>query len=216
MSWSLKSSGMDDLLFPLPFILIGWAIGGGSPGPATLSISGTSMAQGRAMGLRLAAGVVVGSAIWGIAAALGFSALMVANVWLFNLIRYVGAGYLLYLAVKSLLSAWRGQAVKPPLTTRGGAFGKGLALHLTNPKAVLGWGAIYAVALAPSAAPISVVTLFIALILTSCFVFFGYAILFSSSPIARGYLRLKRGFDLVFGVLFGAASLKLLTSKLNL
>ncbi len=206
---------MNDLLFPLPFILLGWAIGGGSPGPATLTISGTSMAHGRALGLRLAAGVVVGSAIWGIAAALGFSAIMMSNAWLFNIVRYIGAAYLLYLAGKSLLSAWHGKTVKTPMPSRVGAFGKGLMLHLTNPKAVLGWGAIYAVVLTPDAQPKSVALLFCALITTSAVVFLGYAILFSSPPIARGYLRLKRVFDVTFGVLFGAASLKLLTTKLT-
>jgi threonine/homoserine/homoserine lactone efflux protein len=206
---------MNELLFPLPFILIGWAIGGGSPGPATLTISGTSMAHGRGMGLRLASGVIVGSATWGIAAALGVSAIMMANVWLFNVIRVLGAGYLLYLAVKSLISAWQSAKPKAQDVSRAGAFGKGLMLHLTNPKAVLGWGAIYAVALTPDAQPISVMLLFCALILTSMVVFWGYAILFSSAPIARGYLRLKRWFDLTFGLLFGAASLKLLTTKLS-
>ena len=171
------------------------------------------MAHGRGMGLRLATGVVLGSATWGIAAALGFSAIMMSNVWLFNLVRYAGAVYLLHLAVKSLRSAWQGQALKPQKATRIGAFGKGLALHLTNPKAVLGWGAIYAVAMTPDAQPMSVALLFCALISTSAFVFLGYAILFSSAPIAAGYLRLKRVFDLTFGVLFGAASLKLLITK---
>jgi len=204
---------MSDLLFPLPFILLGWAIGGGSPGPATLAISSTSMAQGRAAGLQLAAGVVAGSATWGIAAALGFSAIMMSNVWLFEIVRYAGAVYLLYLAVKSLRAAWVGAVVAPQKPARIGAFGKGLALHLTNPKAVLGWGAIYAVALTPNAQPTSVAGLFGALIVTSAVVFLGYAVLFSSEPIARGYLRLKRVFDASFGLLFGAASLKLLTTK---
>ncbi|SMX39800.1 LysE family translocator [Octadecabacter ascidiaceicola] len=204
---------MSDLLFPLPFILLGWAAGGGSPGPATLAISGTSMAEGRTRGLQLASGVVLGSAIWGIAAALGFSALMMSNVWLFETVRYIGAAYLLYLALKSLRSAWVGTSVKPAKPARIGAFTKGLTLHLTNPKAVLGWGAIYAVAMTPDAQPQSVALLFCALIATSAFVFLGYAVLFSSAPIARGYVRLKRLFDLTFGVLFGAASLKLLTTK---
>lgn len=207
---------MNDLLFPLPFILIGWAIGGGSPGPATLAISSTSMVHGRVMGLQIAAGVVVGSATWGIAAALGFSAIMMSNVWLFEAVRYAGAAYLLYLALKSLRAAWLGATVAPAKANRAGSFGKGLALHLTNPKAVLGWGAIFAVALTPDAQPASVALLFLALIATSAFVFLGYAVLFSSAPIARGYLRLKRVFDLSFGVLFGAASLKLLTTKADI
>lgn len=206
---------MSDLIFPLPFLLLGWAIGGGSPGPATLAISGTSMAHGRRIGLQLAAGVVAGSAMWGIAAALGFAAIMVSTAWLFEAVRYAGAAYLLYLAIKSLKAAWLGAAIKPPAPTRMGAFGKGLALHLTNPKAVLGWGAIYAVALTPDAQPMSVVLLFGALISTSAVVFLGYAILFSSPPIARGYARLSRWFNLAFGLLFGAASLKLLTARIT-
>lgn len=55
---------MTDLLIPLPVILVGWALAGGSPGPATLAISSTSMAHGRGAGVALATGVVAGSAVW--------------------------------------------------------------------------------------------------------------------------------------------------------
>jgi len=51
---------MSDFLVPLPLILLGWAIGGGSPGPATLAISSTSMEYGRRNGLLLALGVISG------------------------------------------------------------------------------------------------------------------------------------------------------------
>ena len=60
-------------------LLIGWAVAAASPGPATLAISVAAMGGGRAAGLAMAAGVVAGSASWGIAAALGLSALMLAN-----------------------------------------------------------------------------------------------------------------------------------------
>ncbi|AEI95364.1 MULTISPECIES: LysE family translocator [Roseobacter] len=202
------------LLLPLPLILLGWVIGGGSPGPATLAISGTSMQLGRRAGLTVAAGIVVGSACWGITAALGFSAIMMNNAWLFEVIRYLGAAYLMYLALKSLRSAWRGGEVKIPPVAARKLFLKGLMLHLTNPKAVLGWGAIYAIALAPGAGPASVWSLFAALICASSFVFFGYAILFSAAPIARAYTRAKRGFEAAFGLLFAFASLKILTARL--
>ena len=61
---------------PLAALLAGWALAGGSPGPATLAISGTAMGQGRRAGLTIASGIVAGSASWGIAAALGVAALM--------------------------------------------------------------------------------------------------------------------------------------------
>ncbi len=198
---------------PLPLILLGWAVSAGSPGPATLAISGTSMAYGRSAGLALAIGVTVGSASWGIAAALGFSAIMMSSQWIFEIVRYAGALYLLYLAVKSLRSAFQGGGVTPVKAGTSGFFRRGLLLHLTNPKAVLGWGSIYAIALAPDAGASAVWTLFAALLLCSMTMFCGYAIIFSTALIARGYVRSKRWFELVFGLLFGAASIKLLTYR---
>jgi len=79
----------------------------------------------------------------------------------------------------------------------------------------LGWGSIYSVALTAQASPLIVAKLFVALIVTSNIVFLGYAVLFSTPSIVRGYVRMRRGFELAFGLLFGAASLKLLTVKLT-
>lgn len=189
-------------------------VAGGSPGPATLAISGVSMQQGRIAGLTLAAGILLGSASWGVAAGLGFSAVMVANVWMFEALRYVGAAYLLYLASKSLRSAYRGGNAQTADAPRKQLFANGLLLHLTNPKAVLGWGAIYAIALPPGAEFLAIWTLFMTLFAASMTVFLGYAIVFSWPPIARGYAKARRFFDAAFGILFGLASFKILTARL--
>lgn len=208
---------MPDTLLPLTAILLGWLIAGGSPGPATLTISGTSMEYGRRAGLSVALGVVAGSACWGVAAAVGLSAVMIANAWVLELVRYMGALYLLWLAFKSLRAAWRGDSPQPlgQGISRRRLFARGLLLHLTNPKAVLGWGAVYAISLPEGAGPGSVWALFLWLIATSAVVFLGYACIFSTPAIARGYLRAKRWFDLAFGLLFGAASVKILTVRLQ-
>lgn len=163
----------------------------------------------------MAAGVVTGSASWGIAAALGMSALMLTNAWVFELIRYIGAAYLLWLAVKSLRSAIKGAEVKAAKVSIERLFVKGFLIHITNPKAILAWGAIYAIALPADAGSAQVWQLFLALSLTSMTVFFGYGYLFSNPAIVRGYTAGKRWFDLVFALLFGAASLKILTTKLE-
>ena len=196
-------------------ILIGWAVAGGSPGPATLAISGAAMGGGRAAGLAMAAGVVAGSASWGVAAGLGMSALMLANAWIFEVIRYLGAGYLLYLAVKSLRSALKGGGLTMQTVSVERLFVKGFLIHITNPKAILAWGAIYAIALPAGAGAAQVWQLFGFLIVTSMFVFFGYGILFSNPAIVRGYTAAKRWFDGIFAALFGAASLKILTARLE-
>lgn len=110
-----------------------------SPGPATLAIAGTSMGYGRYIGLSLAAGVLTGSLFWSFAAAFGLAAIMHTNVWLFEILRYCGALYLLYLAFKSLRSAFSSTTLELPsneVATAKGNYIKGLLIHLTNPKAI--------------------------------------------------------------------------------
>ncbi len=199
----------------IPALLLGWALAGASPGPATLAISGTAMNQGRTAGLLLALGIVFGSASWGIAAGLGMSAVMMANPWVFELIRYAGAAYLGFLALKSLRRAWLG--TKPGAPTRmgrGGLVWKGALLHLTNPKAILAWGSIYSIALPAGAQGAAIWQLFAILIATSAIVFLGYGILFSTPAISAAYRRLHRVFDAAFGLFFGVVAAKILTADI--
>lgn len=200
-------------LLPIGVVVLGWILAGGSPGPATLTISGTAMSRGRSAGLQVALGVLVGSASWGVAAALGFSAVMMANAWLFEIVRYAGAAYLLFLAAKSLMSAWRGGSATLVNTSSRSLFAKGLLLHLTNPKAILSWGSVYAIVLAPGAPWYVVWQLFTTLFAASALVFLGYAVLFSVPPVAQFYAGSRRWFELAFGLLFGAASIKILSVR---
>lgn len=199
-------------------LLIAWAIGGGSPGPATLAIAGTAMERDRAAGLAVATGIICGSAFWGLAAALGLSALMLTKAWLVEVVRYVGAAYLLYLALKALKSA----ASDKPFAAVGAKSGglrrlyvKGLLVHLTNPKAIFGWGAIFAVAVPPGSAANEIATMYVSLLAVSCCVFWGYGLLFALGPFVRGYQKARRWFEAAFGVLFGLAGLKILTTRLT-
>jgi threonine/homoserine/homoserine lactone efflux protein len=189
----------------------------GSPGPATLSIAGTSMAHGRRTGVIFSLGICAGSACWGLAAALGMSAVMMANVWLFEAIKYIGAAYLLFLALKSLQSAFSEKAALSKRSYGGTArqvFVKGALIHLTNPKAVLGWGAIFAI-MVPVQSNVSVLLgMYLFLLSASICVFVGYAFLFSTDKVVALYQRMRSIFELVFAGFFGFASIKILTAKL--
>jgi threonine efflux protein len=201
----------------LSLILIAALIASASPGPATLAIAGTSMRAGRRIGLALAAGILTGSLFWSIGAAAGLSAVMLANAWLMEVIRYFGAAYLLLLAVKSAHAALTpGEAELRGLATPGlaRAYSRGLALHLTNPKAILFFGSLYAFGVPADAALSDFLLIVIAVGLQSAAVFFGYAVLFSNPAIVRGYLKLRRWFECAFAAAFGYAGIKILTAKL--
>ena len=207
---------IDDI--NLSLILIAALIAGGSPGPATLAIAGTSMASGRRKGLALAAGVSSGSLIWSISAAMGLSALMLANAWAVEIVRYCGAAYLLFLAFKSARSALSVSATDTTgieMQTARSAYAKGLMLHLTNPKAILFFGSLYAIGLPPTATPQQLGLVIVAVGLQSIIVFHGYALIFSNRAMITGYAKLRRWFEGVFALAFGIAGLKILTSRLN-
>ena len=199
-------------------IWIAWILAGGSPGPATMGIAGTAMTSGRTSALAFALGILAGSASWGIAAALGLSAIMLANAWIFELIRYAGAAYLGWLAIKALKNAANPAAAKMGTPFSGSAtslFSKGAAIHITNPKAILSWGSIYAIVAPSDATPGLLFGYFGLLYAGSILIFIGYAFLFSSPAMVRGYARARRWFDLAFAGFFGFASFKILTAKLQ-
>ncbi|MGI3186372.1 LysE family translocator [Nioella aestuarii] len=202
--------------FELIALLLAWGLAGGSPGPATLTIAGTAMGQGRRAGVLTGAGVWAGSALWGVAAMAGMGALMLANAWMAEALRYIGAGYLLFLAAKSLRSALtpgKSLAVRDAGAT--GHFRRGFLVHLTNPKAILAWGAVYAVVVPPGAPLITLLGTFAALSTVSAIIFLGYGILFSGRGVVRAYNAARRWFELTFAALFGAAAIKILTARLT-
>ncbi len=204
--------------YELVMLWLAWVVAGGSPGPATLSIAGTTMQRGRRAGLVFALGILAGSAAWGIAAALGMGAIMLSNAWVFAILRYLGAAYLLFLAVKSLRSAFASDKAIEQRAIRGAAgelFFKGMLIHLTNPKAILSWGAVYAIAVPPGSAPAELAWVFGFLFSGSILVFLGYAFLFSLPGVTRGYARMRRWFELSFAALFGMAAVKILTTRIT-
>ena len=188
-----------------------------SPGPASLAIAGTSMARGRRAGLLLTAGIMVGSVSWSIAAALGLGAVMLANAWVFEIIRYAGAAYLMYLAWRSARSALSSKEVKTK-TVRGGAkalIARGAALHITNPKSILFFGALYSIGIPVDASPMQLAIVVFAVGVQATLIYSGYAILFSAPAMTRAYLRLRRWFEGAFAIGFGLAGLKIATARLQ-
>lgn len=188
-----------------------------SPGPATLAISSVSMSQGRKKGLTLAAGVLTGSLIWSFSAAFGLSAVMYANSWLLDAFRYLAASYLIFLSYKSLRSAISLKPLKDVNTMQLNyhtVYLRGLLIHLTNPKAVLFFGALYSIGLPSQINTIDLIKVISLVALISGSVFTIYAVLFSVSKIRTIYMKSQRYFECIYAAFFGVAGLKILTSNI--
>lgn len=106
-----------------------------TPGPNVALIVGTSLRYGRRAGLSTAAGVNVGLIAQLAVVAAGLAYLVEAFSHHFDLVRYVGALYLVWLAYRQWRSAGAGPATSAP--SAHAAFGRGLAVAFANPKTLL-------------------------------------------------------------------------------
>lgn len=189
-------------------------IAAGSPGPATLAIMATSATAGRKAGVLFSLGVVNGSIIWGILAAFGLVAILSQFAWAFVVLKFTGGAYLLWMAHKALRAALTPDTkAKPPKTRHKYLYLQGMALHLTNPKALLSWSAIIAFGVPKEASTSYLVALLIGCALMASLLFIGYAVLFSTPRMMAGYQRLRRKINAALAAVFGLAGVKLLTSS---
>ena len=108
------------------------------PGPAVLYIVARSLEQGRLAGFVSTLGITFASVVHVIFASLGLSALILQSALMFNIIKYLGAVYLIYLGIKTLLS--KSKPVKQvkikPLELRQ-MFWQGFIVNMLNPKTAI-------------------------------------------------------------------------------
>lgn len=109
-----------------------------SPGPAVLYIVARSIDQGRLAGIVSVLGVGLGSLVHVVAAALGLSALLVSSALAFQVVKYLGAAYLIYLGLHTLLSKEApAQLHLSPQRGLRRIFSQGVLVNLLNPKTAL-------------------------------------------------------------------------------
>jgi threonine/homoserine/homoserine lactone efflux protein len=108
------------------------------PGPAVLYIVTRSAAQGRRAGLASVGGIEMANLVHMAAAALGLSALLLTSALAFNVVKYLGAAYLVVLGVRTLLArnAHAATSVLPPQKLSR-LFANGFLVNLLNPKVAL-------------------------------------------------------------------------------
>jgi threonine/homoserine/homoserine lactone efflux protein len=109
-----------------------------SPGPGMFYVLTRSIKGGRFEGYVSALGTAVGGLFHVVAAALGLSAILMASTVLFSVIKYLGAAYLVYLGIHTLLSKDDLTAVESgPRRAGKAAFTQGIVTEILNPKTAL-------------------------------------------------------------------------------
>ncbi|MBT8047018.1 MAG: LysE family translocator [Xanthomonadales bacterium] len=109
-----------------------------APGPDNIYVLTQSAIQGRAAGIYVTLGLCTGLLFHTAAVALGVAALFAASAMAFNALKFIGAGYLLYLAWQ----AFRAGA-SDILKNRNNAipshhlYARGVIMNITNPKVAI-------------------------------------------------------------------------------
>src|ERR671928_1066556 len=108
------------------------------PGPAVLYITARSASQGRMAGLVSVLAIETANFAQAVAAALGLSAILLSSALAFDIVKYLGAAYLIYLGVRKLLTREQeieGEVIKQESLAR--IYWQGVAVNLLNPKTAL-------------------------------------------------------------------------------
>lgn len=188
-----------------------WVVGAYTPGPDMLLVIQRSLAS-RWAGVAGAAGVVTGVAIWLGASMLGLAAILQAREDLLHWLQLAGGCFLTYMGVTGLRASWSGareivqarRGAARPTSSSGGSghgrrttrrlradYARGLATNLSNPKAVVFFGALLAPFLYPGggqlslAASLGIFALLVGLALAA----FGSVTLAASHPKLNARIR---------------------------
>jgi threonine/homoserine/homoserine lactone efflux protein len=186
-----------------------------TPGPDMLLIASRSVTQGRTSGFATLAGIQVGTFCHALAAALGLSQLFLAVPLAYDIVRYAGAAYLLYLAWKSFRSS--GTAFAPttglPRYPIGSVFRQGLLTNLLNPKMALFVLALFPQFVRPESGNVAVQIMVLATVLNLIGLVVNGVVIVTASRLGRAFSgasgRLRRLPQVLLGTVFTGLALKL-------
>lgn len=117
-----------------------------TPGNDTILVMRNTMAGNRSTGFSTMFGICCGTIVHGLFASLGISVILMKSATLFQIVKFVGAGYLIFLGAQSLRSAWKikkeNKIDAPPVPstkkmTASRFFMQGLLTNVLNPKVAL-------------------------------------------------------------------------------
>ena len=107
------------------------------PGPAVIYIVNRSVASGRPIGLASVLGLELGTLMHVLAATVGLSAILATSEDAFNVVKYLGASYLVLVGLRTLSRQPETITSSANAMTKVQAFRQGFVINTLNPKIAL-------------------------------------------------------------------------------
>jgi len=108
-----------------------------SPGPGMLYVLSRTLHGGRREGLLSASGTFVGGLVHAVAAGLGLSAILMRSALAFEVVRYAGTCYLIYLGISMIRNRRAGVTGLSVESKSRQSFLQGITTEVLNPKTAL-------------------------------------------------------------------------------
>lgn len=139
----------------LTLAVIGF-LGAMSPGPDFVIVTQHSLQHGKKSGLYTSLGISLGCLVHVTYCVIGIGVIVAKSVIAFNIIKYLGAAYLIYLGIKALLSRStdpfmpKGATRAPQALSSFAAAKRGFLVNILNPKATLFFLSVFSQVIDPN------------------------------------------------------------------
>jgi threonine/homoserine/homoserine lactone efflux protein len=187
------------------------------PGLDTVLVLRTAISRGRAPAFATAAGICTGTVVWGVAAAVGASALLAASEAAFMVLKIAGACYMAWLGFSMFIRTFKRGAAAPPEMPQAaprGAWLTGVTTSLLNPNV-----GVFYMAMIPQFLPPNVPPLLMGILLPVAHNVEGmiwFAGIIVATQYARRWLQspsVGKATDRIAGVVLVAFAAKIAASK---
>lgn len=186
-----------------------------TPGADTMYILGRSISQGKQAGVLSALGIASGALVHCLFAALGLSVILAKSALAFEIVKYVGATYLIFLGVKTLIVKSKDKFDLKNTTEKTKSnriYVSGILTNVLNPKVALFFLAFLPQFINPEHANSYIPFLILGLTFVTTGTIWCLLLAIFSSKLSkriRENYRLKKWLDKTTGVVFIALGIKL-------
>ncbi len=178
-----------------------------SPGPDFAIVTKNSLTHTRKIGILTAIGVGLAIGLHVLYSLVGISFLISKSILLFNVIKYVGALYLIYIGIVALRSKPKGEVahgsrvydIKKETISYKKAFAMGFLTNALNPKATLFFLSVFTQVINPHTPKLIQGLYGLEMIIATTLWFSLVAIFFSNAFLKQRITRYKHWIDRVFG-----------------
>ncbi len=188
-----------------------------SPGPDFIMTVRNTLIYSRKTGIYSALGLGLGIGIHVTYSLLGIGFLISKSIFLFTIIKFIGAGYLFYIGYKSLTA--KASHIQVNQEDKKKDIGKfeamkiGFITNVTNPKATLFFLALFTQVIHPTTPYLIQILYGLEMMIATTLWFTFVSVLFSHHMVKKGFERVGNGAEKVMGAILIALGIKLALSS---